>query len=170
MYGPSGDTTARADRYRSTGSDALVRGRVRPGHGRPLPLTPRWSCTGVHRIGLSAICQHPSLAKPCVAGHRLDLSVPTTWDDVLRSTVLKSSVWGSHSLHTAEVTGSIPVTPTTHFCRSTPSHALHSSVVGVRPSSLGHTWGMLRAQLPCMGGFHKPLRPDREGPVGRAAG
>jgi hypothetical protein len=26
--------------------------------------------------------------------------------------VLKSSGWGPHSLHTAEVTGSIPVTPT----------------------------------------------------------
>jgi hypothetical protein len=31
---------------------------------------------------------------------------------VVRSMVLESRVWGPHSLHTAEVTGSIPVTPT----------------------------------------------------------
>jgi hypothetical protein len=61
---------------------------------------------------LSAICQHASLAMPCATGRRLNLSVRTSWDDVVRSIVLGSRVWGPHSLHTAEVTGSIPVTPT----------------------------------------------------------
>jgi hypothetical protein len=30
--------------------------------------------------------------------------MPTSWDDVVRSMVLESSVWGPHSLHTAEAT------------------------------------------------------------------
>jgi diaminohydroxyphosphoribosylaminopyrimidine deaminase / 5-amino-6-(5-phosphoribosylamino)uracil reductase len=38
--------------------------------------------------------------------------VPTSWDDVVESVVLESCVWGPHSLHTAEATGSKPVTPT----------------------------------------------------------
>jgi hypothetical protein len=62
--------------------------------------------------GLSAICQHTCLAMPCVAGCRLDSSVPTSWDDVVQSVVLESVIWGPHSLHTAEATGSKPVTPT----------------------------------------------------------
>jgi hypothetical protein len=61
---------------------------------------------------LSAICQHANPAMPCAAGCRLDPSVPMSWDDVVRSMVLESSVWGPHSLHTAEATGSKPVTPT----------------------------------------------------------
>jgi hypothetical protein len=38
--------------------------------------------------------------------------------------VLESCVWGPHSLHTAEVTGSIPVTPTSTngFLRSLPAY------------------------------------------------
>jgi hypothetical protein len=44
------------------------------------------------------LCQQTCLATPC------DLSMPTSWDDVVRSMVLKSSVWGPHSLHTAKVT------------------------------------------------------------------
>ncbi len=44
-------------------------------------------------------------------------SVPTSWDDVvqsmvLESMVLESSVWCPRSLHTAQATGSKPVTPT----------------------------------------------------------
>jgi hypothetical protein len=39
-------------------------------------------------------------------------SVPTSWGDAVRGMVRESNVWGPHSLHTAEVTGSIPVTPT----------------------------------------------------------
>jgi hypothetical protein len=35
-----------------------------------------------------------------------------SWGDVVRSMVLEGTVWRPHSLHTAEVTGSIPVTPT----------------------------------------------------------
>jgi hypothetical protein len=35
-----------------------------------------------------------------------------SWGDVVRSMVLECCVWGPHSLHTAEVTGSIPVAPT----------------------------------------------------------
>jgi hypothetical protein len=35
-----------------------------------------------------------------------------SWDDVVRSMVLEWSLWGPHSLHTAEATGSKPVTPT----------------------------------------------------------
>jgi hypothetical protein len=63
---------------------------------------------------LSAICQHTCLAMPCAAGRRLHPVVRMSWDDVVRSTVVASSEWGPHSLHTAEVTGSIPVTPTNH--------------------------------------------------------
>jgi len=35
-----------------------------------------------------------------------------SWDDVVQSMALEWDAWGPHSLHTAEVTGSIPVTPT----------------------------------------------------------
>jgi hypothetical protein len=35
-----------------------------------------------------------------------------SWEDVVRSRLLKWCVWVPHSLRTAEVTGSIPVTPT----------------------------------------------------------
>jgi hypothetical protein len=49
---------------------------------------------------------------PCAAGRRLHLLVSMSWEDVVRSRLLKWCVWGPHSLHTAEVTGSIPVTPT----------------------------------------------------------
>jgi hypothetical protein len=35
-----------------------------------------------------------------------------SWGDVVRSMVLEGTVWRPHSLHTAEVTGSKPVTPT----------------------------------------------------------
>jgi hypothetical protein len=35
-----------------------------------------------------------------------------SWGDVVWSMVLESCVWGPHSLHTAEATGSKPVTPT----------------------------------------------------------
>jgi hypothetical protein len=38
-------------------------------------------------------------------------SAPTSWDDMVRSMVAASGVWGPHSLHTAEATGSRPVTP-----------------------------------------------------------
>ena len=34
------------------------------------------------------------------------------WDDVVRSMARDRSLWGPHSLHTAEATGSKPVTPT----------------------------------------------------------
>jgi hypothetical protein len=49
---------------------------------------------------------------PCLAGRRLEPLVWMSWDDVVRSMVSEGSVWGPPSLHTAEVTGSIPVTPT----------------------------------------------------------
>jgi hypothetical protein len=61
---------------------------------------------------LSAICQHTALAKLCAEGRRLDPLTWMSWDDVVRNMVLDSSVWYPHPLHTAEVTGSIPVTPT----------------------------------------------------------
>jgi hypothetical protein len=51
-----------------------------------------------------------------------------------------SGHWSQDSpacLHTAEVTGSIPVTPTWHFWRSGPVHARSSSLVGVGLPSLG---------------------------------
>ena len=35
-----------------------------------------------------------------------------SWDDVVRSMVVEGSGVGPHSLHTAEATGSKPVTPT----------------------------------------------------------
>jgi hypothetical protein len=35
-----------------------------------------------------------------------------SWGDVVGSMVLEGTVWGPHSLHTAEATGSKPVTPT----------------------------------------------------------
>ena len=68
-------------------------------------------CHGVGRFSVSNLSARLP-ATLCAAGRRLDPSVPTSWDDVVRSMVLESSVWGPHSLHTAEVTGSIPVTPT----------------------------------------------------------
>ena len=61
---------------------------------------------------LSASCQHTCLAMPCAAARRLHPVVRMSWDDVVRRMVLESCVWWPHSLHTAEVTGSIPVTPT----------------------------------------------------------
>jgi hypothetical protein len=70
----------------------------------------RYWCAPLRR--LSAICQHTCLAMPCAAGRRLHPVVRMSWDDVVRRMVLESCVWGPHSLHTAEVTGSIPVTPT----------------------------------------------------------
>jgi hypothetical protein len=35
-----------------------------------------------------------------------------SWGDVVRRMVLEGTVWGPHSLHTAEVVGSNPTTPT----------------------------------------------------------
>jgi hypothetical protein len=61
---------------------------------------------------LSAVCQHTSLTTPCAAGRRLHPLVRMSWDDAVQSMALQWGVWGPHSLHTAEVTGSIPVTPT----------------------------------------------------------
>jgi hypothetical protein len=71
---------------------------------------------------LSAICQHTCLGMPCTARRRLDPLVPMSWDNAVRSRVLESSALWPHSLHTAEVTGSIPVTPTsTNASRPRPS-------------------------------------------------
>ena len=42
--------------------------------------------------------------------HRLDLSVQASWDNGVRSMVLESCMWGPHSLHTAEATGSTSLT------------------------------------------------------------
>jgi hypothetical protein len=42
-----------------------------------------------------------------------------SWGDVVRSMVLEGTVWRPHSLHTAEATGSKPVTPTTIFAGQT---------------------------------------------------
>jgi hypothetical protein len=52
---------------------------------------------------LSAICQHTSHTTPCATGRSHDPSVQMSWGDVVRSMVLASSVWGPHSLHTAEI-------------------------------------------------------------------
>jgi hypothetical protein len=60
----------------------------------------------------SAICQHVCLVMPCLAGRRLEPLVRMSWDDVVWSMVSEGSVRGPHSLHTAEATGSKPVTPT----------------------------------------------------------
>jgi hypothetical protein len=64
------------------------------------------------RASLSAICQHQSLASQCLAPRRLGCPCRLSCGDVVWSMGWKSCVWGPHSLHTAEVTGSIPVTPT----------------------------------------------------------
>jgi hypothetical protein len=55
-------------------------------------------------LSLSADCQHASLATPCAAGCRLDLAVPTSCDDAMRSKDMDSRMWGAHSLHTAGTT------------------------------------------------------------------
>jgi hypothetical protein len=52
-----------------------------------------------------------------------------------------------HSLHTAEVTGSIPVTPTSHFCRPTPRRPSSHLSSGSLSLVLGHTWGMLASAV-----------------------
>ena len=69
-----------------------------PREARSLLVMPRRSC-GRTACPLSAICQHASLATPCAPGRRLDLSVLTSWDDVVRSMAVEGSVWGPHSLH-----------------------------------------------------------------------
>jgi hypothetical protein len=102
-----------------------------------------------HRFGrpLSAICQHARLATLDTAASRLHPSTPTSWDDVVPRIALWSIARGPHSLHTAEVTGSIPVTPTSHFCRPTrrrPSSHLSSGSLSL---VLGHTWGMLASAV-----------------------
>src|SRR5215213_7148866 len=86
---------------------------------------------------LSAICQHISLARPCTAGRRLDLSVRTNWDDVMLSMALDSSVWGPHSLHTAEATGSKPVTPTSTNRLVSPLPGPSCQQIASRPPAVG---------------------------------
>jgi hypothetical protein len=86
--------------------------------GTHQPESTGQASTGSAQASPAAFCQHPFLAEPCPAGRRLDVSVPTSWGDVVRSRSLSCGMWGPHSLHTTEVTGSIPVTPTSHRRRS----------------------------------------------------
>ena len=82
---------------------------VREGGNAPwVPLTPRSQLAtgdaeafGARRTAcsLSASCQHTFLATPCAAGRRLDPSPRTSWEDMVRSMALNSSVWEPHSLH-----------------------------------------------------------------------
>jgi hypothetical protein len=58
------------------------------------------------------MCQYTRPATPCATGRRLNSSLATSWDNGVWSVVLESCVWEPHSLHTAEATGSKPVTPT----------------------------------------------------------
>jgi hypothetical protein len=62
-----------------------------------------------------------------------------SWGDVVRSMVPEGSTWGPHSLHTAEVTGSIPVTPTSTNSLPAPSRSLAvSKSVSKSPTVASH--------------------------------
>src|SRR4029450_8933353 len=63
-------------------------------------------------VALSAICQHARLARLCTAPCSLGSPCRLSCSDAMQHVVGKSSVRGPHSLHTAEATGSKPVTPT----------------------------------------------------------
>jgi adenylate cyclase len=99
---------------------AAVRQGARSSSGLPIdppspstqPGTRQLNANRESSCPVPASCQHTSLPMPCVAVRRFDPSLPTSWDDVRRIMVVASGAWGSHSLHTAEATGSKPVTPT----------------------------------------------------------
>jgi hypothetical protein len=55
-----------------------------------------------------------------------------SWDDAVRSMVLESSVWGPHSLHTAEVVGSNPTTPTLKWASGSRDIAPAGDLAGAR--------------------------------------
>jgi hypothetical protein len=81
-----------------------------------------------------------------------------SWDDVVRSTVVASSEWGPHSLHTAEVTGSIPVTPTIHFRRPAGVWPIVYPTNCPGSAFLGHAWDTLGVpQSVCESGSCFPL-------------
>jgi hypothetical protein len=67
-----------------------------------------------------------------------------SWGDVVRSMVLGGSVWGPHSLHTAEVTGSIPVTPTSQNA----SQGHSSGPFARRFARRSRAWGVFKAGQP----------------------
>src|SRR4029453_3791412 len=95
---------------------------------KPAPVSPaRWLPNGVgqwlahawHARGQRArlrppvsnlSARVPHIALPGTASPRLPYCL--SCGDVVRRIARDSSVWGPHSLHTAEATGSIPVTPT----------------------------------------------------------
>jgi hypothetical protein len=60
-----------------------------------------------------------------------------SWGDVVRSMVLEGTVWRPHSLHTAEVTGSIPVTPTSTNRLVNPLPELSCQQIASKPPAVG---------------------------------
>jgi hypothetical protein len=75
--------------------------------GRDLPDQRRGSDSGA----VSNLSAHP----PCSATRGIvwpRLLRPLSWSDAVQGVVAHGDVWGPHSLHTAEATGSKPVTPT----------------------------------------------------------
>jgi hypothetical protein len=75
-------------------------------------------CHGRRRRALPEICQKRCLTLPDTAPCRLRPPQPLSCDVVVQRGVLHRHVRCPLSLHTAEVTGSIPVTPTSHHRRS----------------------------------------------------
>jgi hypothetical protein len=67
-----------------------------------------------------------------------------SWGDVVRSMVLEGTVWRPHSLHTAEVTGSIPVTPTSQNA----SQAHSNGPLARRFARRSRAWGVFKAGQP----------------------
>src|SRR5215211_8668589 len=61
---------------------------------------------------LPEVCQKRCLAMPHIALGRLSRRQPLTCDVMLPRWAPHRCAWSPRSLHTAEVTGSIPVTPT----------------------------------------------------------
>ena len=85
-----------------------------PGIGRrEVQVDPRAS-VAASRLGegLPESCQKLCLAMPHAASCGLGSAGSLTWTDVVRRGMPHWYVWGPRSLHTAEATGSKPVTPT----------------------------------------------------------
>jgi hypothetical protein len=96
------------------------------------------SCSCASSV-LPAICQKPCLATPHTAPPGLGSVRPLTWTDLVRRGVPHGRVWDPCSLHTAEATGSKPVTPTTHLPRSAAHAAPSIRVQYTVRAGWGHT-------------------------------
>jgi hypothetical protein len=90
------------------------------------------------KAGLPEICQRRRLALPHTAPYRSSPPQPLSCDDVVRRGVRRRRAWWPRSLHTAEATGSEPVTPT-----SQNAHQAHSNGPFARRSARGS-----RARVP----------------------